>query len=47
MNESSYYHSTHGICFILTLYTTKEQENVLKKFNAKARILWISNILDK
>ena len=36
-----------GICLIL-LHTAKEPANVLKKFNAGARILWISiNILNK
>ena len=35
-----------GICLIL-LHTAKEPAKVLKKFNAEARILWISNILNK
>ena len=36
-----------GICLIL-LHTAKEPANVLKKFNAEARILWILiNILNK
>ena len=36
-----------GICLIL-LHIVKEPANVLKKFNAEARILWILiNILNK
>ena len=33
-----------GIC---STHTTKEPANVLKKFNAEAKISWISNILNK
>ena len=32
-----------GIC---SIHTAKEPANVLKKFNAEAKILWISNILN-
>ena len=32
---------------ICSIHTAKEPANVLKKFNAEAKISWISNILNK